>query len=75
MHQSNEGRVWARAVAEASFRRRLLMDMGAALAEEGFILSDAEMTILRRQYESLHGLNDRAAYERMVALAHGYRRE
>ena len=68
------GRVLIRAVDSAEFRRRMLSGMGAALAEEGFILTDAEMSIMRDIAESLEGLNERSAHERVMALARTYRR-
>lgn len=58
-----------RAAEDADFRRRSLANMGMALAEEGFILSDAEMSQMRGVWEALSGLSDRACYERISALA------
>lgn len=61
-----------RAQEDADFRRRLLGSPGTALAEEGFILSDDEMTLLRSHWEIWQGMSERAAYERIMALAHAY---
>ena len=54
---------------DADFRRRSLHNLGMALAEEGFILSDAEMAQVRGFWEPLSGASERAAYERLAALA------
>ena len=74
MIESVVGRVLWRAAEDPEFRRRMRQDLGITLAEEGFILADAEMSILREQFEPLQGLTDRAAYERIAALARAYRR-
>lgn len=68
------GKALWRAAEDAGFRSRTLHNLGAALAEEGFILSDEEMTTLRRYWEPLFGLPERAAYERIMALARMYGR-
>ena len=74
MNESMVGRVLWRATEDGEFRKRLISNLGAALAEEGFILSDSEMGSLRDQWESVINLNERAAYERVMALARAYRR-
>lgn len=61
-----------RAQADADFRRRFLKDFGNALAEEGFLLSDDDMATLRGHWEGWHGLSERGAYERIMALARIY---
>jgi hypothetical protein len=66
------GQVLRRAEAEADFRRRLLSNPGTALAEEGFILTDEEMRTLREHWESWRNMSERAAYERIMALARAY---
>ena len=58
-----------KAATDTDFRRRALANMGMALAEEGFILSDAEMTTMRGLWEPLMGLSERASYERIMALS------
>ena len=69
------GRMLWQAVDDDDFRRRLLRDAGSALAEEGYIFSDAEMGQWRDYAEHLHGLNERAARERITAWARSYYRE
>ena len=49
-------------------------NLGVALAEDGFILTDAEMAAMRESWETLDGLQERAAYERIMAMARLYRR-
>lgn len=75
VNDSIVGRALWRAVEDAHFRKRFLRDMGGALAEEGFILTDAEMATFRRYTEALAGLGERAAYERITALARQHPRE
>ncbi|MCS6775649.1 MAG: hypothetical protein RMJ43_06310 [Chloroherpetonaceae bacterium] len=58
-----------RASVDADFRGRLIRDPGCTLAEEGFVLSDVQMAVLRTHLEEWRGLEDRVAYERIVALA------
>ena len=69
------GRVLMTAAREAVFRRSMLEDMGSALAAEGFLLSDDEMRILREKWDTLHGLSERAAQEKIRAWAWSYTRE
>ena len=69
------GRVLMTAAREAVFRRSMLEDMGSALAAEGFILSDDEMRILREKWDTLRGLSERTAQERIRAWAWGYTKE
>ena len=71
---STLGRVFGRAAEDHDFRRRLLANSGSALAEEGFLLTDQEMGLFRDQWETVCGLSERGAYEKVMALAHGYRR-
>jgi hypothetical protein len=72
---SSVGRALWKAVDDAAFRRRLLMDPGNALAEEGFVLSDDEMRTMRGYWESVSGLSDRRAMEQLAAYARGYARD
>lgn len=58
-----------RAEADAHFRQRTLENLGATLAEEGLILTDDEMRTIREFWETLRGLSERAAYERIAARA------
>lgn len=69
------GRVLITAAREAVFRRAMLEDMGCALAAEGFILSDDEMRVLREKWETLGGLSERVAQERIRAWAWSYTKE
>jgi hypothetical protein len=49
--------------------------MGAALAEEGFLLNDEEMQTMRELWETFGNLEDRLAQERILAIARArYRR-
>lgn len=66
---SNIARALWKAAEDTEFRRRTLANLGMALAEEGFILTDAEIAVLRGYWEPLGHLSDRAAYERLMALA------
>lgn len=63
-----------RAAVDPDFRRRSLANLGMALAEDGFILTDGEMTTLRSLWEPLTGLSERASYERIAALARSHPR-
>ncbi len=54
---------------DRDFRNRARQNLGYALAQDGFILSDAEMAYLRDWWESLHGLSDRGAQEQITAQA------
>ena len=73
MMESVVGRVLWRAVEDTDFRRRTLGNLGTALAEEGFLLTDDEMRTVRGHWESLQGLSERRAYERIMAFARAYR--
>ena len=68
------GKVLWRAVDDPDLRRRMLRDLGNALAEEGFILSDSEMAILRDCWETVPRHSDNALRERITAMARPYRR-
>lgn len=74
MSEAIIGRILWQLVEDAEFRRRALANLGGALAEEGYILADGEMQVLRGQWDSLASLSERAAYERIMALARSYRR-
>ena len=69
MAESVITRLLWRASVDREFRNRARQDLGFALAQEGFILSDDEMAYLREWWEGLHGLGDRAAQERITAQA------
>jgi hypothetical protein len=69
MVSSSIRRALWKAAEDVDFRRRSLSNLGLALAEEGIILTDAEMTTMRNLWEPLRGLSERAAYERITALA------
>jgi hypothetical protein len=72
--QEKIGRILWKASEDERFRQRLRDNLGATLAEEGFILSDTEMSAMRTYWEGWQGLSDRAAYERITAAARSYRR-
>ncbi len=63
-----------RAANDPDFRRRTLLNLGMALAEDGFILTNEEMAVMRDWWEPLCGLSERAAYERLAALARSHPR-
>lgn len=63
-----------RAAHDPAFRRQFVLAMGGALAEEGYILSDSEMAQMREIWASLDGLDERRAYERIMALDRARRR-
>lgn len=67
-HQGLLRTILWRASVDTDFRGRLLQAPGCTLAEEGFVLSDAQMAVLRTHLEEWRGLEDRMAYERIVAL-------
>jgi hypothetical protein len=75
LSESVVGRILWLAVEDAGFRARLLLGPGNALAEEGFVLNDDEMSTLRDCFESLNHLTERRAFERINAMARGYHRE
>ena len=68
------GKVLLLAAKELDFMRRLLLNPGASLAEEGFVLNDAEMGRMRSIVGEVQGLPERTARERIRSLAHGYRK-
>lgn len=74
MERNEIGPIFWRAAEDDDFRRRALQNLGMALAEEGFIVSDAAMSQLRGCWEEIAPLPPRAAHERIQALARGYRR-
>ena len=63
-----------KAAEDGEFRRRTLANLGIALAEEGFILTDDEMGTMRSYWESLAGLTEPALSKRVMALARAYPR-
>ncbi len=68
------GRVLWRAVDDETFRRRTLSNLGLALAEFGFILTDAEMAAVRDLWGGFDTTNERTAYQRIIAAARRYTR-
>jgi hypothetical protein len=74
MERSELGRILWRAADDDDFRRRALLNLGMALAEEGFILTDAEMREIRYWWDEIETLSPRASHERIQALARAYRR-
>jgi hypothetical protein len=73
MQRSTVGRVLWRAAADEDFRNRAIDNLGMALAQEGFTLTDAEMAQLRAWWEEIQTLSVRGAAERIQALARSYR--
>ena len=74
MNQSVIGRIFRAASLDPDFRRLALKDLGVALAQEGFILTDAEMHEMRGLWEPLIPLPERTSRERIAALARSYTR-
>ncbi|MBC7526522.1 MAG: hypothetical protein H7308_03135 [Chthonomonadaceae bacterium] len=75
MQSSSIGRALWKASREKEFLRRFLGNMGSALAEEGLVLTDEEMMILRDHKEEWQGLPERAARDRITAIARSHYRE
>ena len=73
MERSAISRILGRAALDAEFRQRTLENLGMALAQEGFLLTDGEMAEMRTWWEELQGLSPRSAAERIEALARGRR--
>lgn len=73
MDRSTIGRVLWRAVEDEAFRQRTLDNLGMALAQEGFILNDAEMRQLNAWWAEILTMSKRGAAERIQALARAYR--
>ena len=73
MERSTVGRFLWRASADEEFRNRTIENLGFALAQEGFLLTDTEMSQLRGWWDEIQNLNARAAAERIQALARAYR--
>jgi hypothetical protein len=73
MERSTVGRILWRAAADEEFRNRTIENLGFALAQEGFLLTDAEMSQLREYWQEIQGLSARRAAERIQALARTYR--
>lgn len=63
------GRLLGQAAIDGDFRRRFLDSMGTAIAEEGYVLTDTEMNVLREFWSELNELSPVAAYERIQAKA------
>jgi hypothetical protein len=73
MERNAVGRILWRAAADEEFRSRAIENLGMALAQEGFLLSDGEMSLLRSWWDEIQLLSARAAMERIQALARAYR--
>ena len=73
MERSTVGRILRRASSDPEFRSRAIENLGMALAEEGFLLTDGEMSQMRTWWEELTGLSARSAAERIEALSRSYR--
>ena len=73
MERSLLARILRRAAADPEFRNRAIDNLGMALAQEGFLLSDEEMAQMRTWWEQMEGLTARGAAERIEALARTYR--
>ena len=74
MERSIVGRILWRAASDEEFRNRAIENLGIALAQEGFLLSDPEMAVLRSSWEEIESLSAHRAAERIQALARSYRR-
>jgi len=66
------GKVLWRAAEDEAFRMRTLENLGMALAQDGFILDDAEMRQITTWWDEIITLGMRAATERIQALARAY---
>ena len=75
MSGSIVGRILWLAVEDPGFRSRVLREYGTALAEEGFVLTDDEMSTVRECFDSLNRLPERRAIERINAMARSYHRD
>jgi hypothetical protein len=73
MEGSTVGRILRRAAADEEFRSRAIENLGVALAQEGFLLTDQEMAQLRTWWEEIVALSPRGASERIAALARSFR--
>ena len=73
MERSTISRILRRAAADEEFRRRAIDNLGMALAQEGFLLTDGEMSHMRSMWEEIEALNVRGATERLQALARLHR--
>lgn len=73
MERSTVGRVLWLAAANEDFRNRAIDNLGMALAQEGFLLTDAEMAQMRTWWDEIRSLSARGAAERIQALARSYR--
>jgi hypothetical protein len=74
MERTTVARVLWRAAGDEEFRSRTIENLGLALAQEGFILNDGEMALVRTWWEELQCLTARGAAERIQALARAHRR-
>ena len=73
MERSTLSRVLWRAAGDEEFRTRAIDNLGMTLAQEGFLLTDAEMAQMRAWWDEIQGLSVRGAAERIQALARSYR--
>jgi len=73
MERSTIGRLLQHAAADEAFRNRAIENLGMALAQEGFLLTDAEMAQMRTWWSELEGMTPRGATDRIQALARANR--
>jgi hypothetical protein len=73
MERSTVSRILWRAATDEDFRSRAIENLGMALAQEGFLLTDAEMAQMRTWWDEVQALTARGAAERIQALARSYR--
>lgn len=74
MNRDRLGTILWRAAADEDFRSRTIDNLGIALAQEGFVVSDDEMNQLRSWWDEIERLSPRAAMERIQALARSFKR-
>lgn len=73
MEPGTLGRVMRHAAADEEFRARAIDNLGMALAQDGFLLTDGEMRQLRDWWEEITSMGARDAAERIRALARSFR--
>jgi hypothetical protein len=73
MAASPLGKLLRRLATDSLFREHASRNLGTALAEEGFVLTDEEMHFMREIWEGLAGLDERQVHERLAALARSRR--
>jgi hypothetical protein len=73
MERSTLGRAMRRAAIDEEFRARAIENLGMALAQDGFIMSDGEMAQMRDWWDEIRELGARDAAERIRAIARSIR--